>query len=174
MLNYDEMPETLRAERTQWDTNKDGFIDLNEYKAYYRARMQQRAAERGGSWSSQQPPPEWGLPSVPPVEEEEQRPVVYRAGKLPKDLPAWFQQLDTDNDGQIGLYEWKTSGRSLEEFEQIDRNGDGFLTVEEVLRYQAEAKNRRPAPSAGGEARSSTSGGEGNTRGRGRGNRGSR
>jgi Ca2+-binding EF-hand superfamily protein len=141
VLNYDEMTETLRAERDRWDTNKDGFIDLNEYKAYYRARMQQRMTERGGSGFP--PPPEGGLPgtgAVPPVEEEEPKPVVFRAGKLPKELPAWFKQLDSDNDGQVGLYEWKISGRSIEEFQEIDRNNDGFLTPDEVLRYEAQRK----------------------------------
>lgn len=37
----------------------------------------------------------------------DKRPTVYRAGKLPeKGLPAWFVQLDTDQDGQVALYEW--------------------------------------------------------------------
>jgi Ca2+-binding EF-hand superfamily protein len=133
LLNYDEMAgdETLRAERDKWDTNKDGFIDLAEYRAYAEARNQQRQADRGQTLE--------GVPMVvedaAPAEEEEKRPVVYRAGKLPKELPGWFAQLDTDNDGQIGLYEWRAGGRSIEEFQQIDRNGDGFLTIEEVLRY---------------------------------------
>jgi Ca2+-binding EF-hand superfamily protein len=133
LLNYDEMAgdETLRAERDKWDANKDGFIDLTEYRAYAEARAQQRQAERGQTLE--------GVPMVveeaTPAEEEEKKPVVYRAGKLPKELPGWFAQLDTDNDGQIGLYEWRAGGRSIEDFQQIDRNGDGFLTIEEVLRY---------------------------------------
>ncbi len=189
LLNYDEMSQTLRAERETWDTNRDGFIDLNEYKAYYRARMAQRSSERGGSFG-QAPPPEWGLPSgivtPPPSEEEESRPTVYRAGKLPKELPAWFKQLDTDEDGQIGLYEWKSSGRSLEEFEAIDRNNDGFLTVEEVLHYEAKNKDRLakapPGSSSGGPPRMGSFGGPpsgfggpgGSSDGRGSGFRGSR
>ena len=35
LLNYDEMPEALKAERDKWDENKDGFIDLTEYKKYF-------------------------------------------------------------------------------------------------------------------------------------------
>jgi hypothetical protein len=74
-------------------------------------------------------------PAAPtPMEEEEKRPTVHRAGKLPKGLPDWFARLDTDGDGQIGLYEWKAAGRSLDEFRKIDRNGDGLITVEEALR----------------------------------------
>jgi len=78
-----------------------------------------------------------------PGEEDGSKPVVYRAGKLPPGLPDWFTQLDTDRDGQVGLYEWKHSGRPLEEFHAMDRNGDGFLTVEEVLRYIRQESNPR-------------------------------
>jgi hypothetical protein len=81
-------------------------------------------------------------PSLPIVNGEERRPVVYRAGRLPRGLPDWFTQLDTDGDAQIGLYEWKHSGRPLEEFRAMDRNNDGFVTVEEVLWYLAREKDR--------------------------------
>jgi hypothetical protein len=67
---------------------------------------------------------------------------VYRPGSLPAGLPDWFVQLDTDRDAQIGLYEWRKSGRPLEEFQAMDRNNDGFLTVEEVLWYFAKEKSR--------------------------------
>jgi hypothetical protein len=77
--------------------------------------------------------PDGSAPQSTPADEEEKRPVVHRPGKLPKGLPAWFAQMDTDNDGQVGLYEWKASGRSLDEFRKLDRNGDGFITVEEAL-----------------------------------------
>jgi Ca2+-binding EF-hand superfamily protein len=148
VLNSDEMPEELKAELPKWDTNKDGVIDLNEFKAFFQARVQQMMAERqamraqsfangglGNQWNGA------AFPQTPtPAEpEEDPRPVVYRAGNLPPNLPPWFRQLDTDQDGQIGLYEWKNSGRPIEEFEKMDRNGDGFLTIDEVL--YAESKN---------------------------------
>jgi len=138
VLNYDEMPEELRAEREKWDTDKNGLISLDEFKAYFRARMEQRRQNRESfSQADQALPDSIGVePMAPQAEEEEKKPIAYRAGKLPKELPAWFDQYDTDRDGQIGLYEWKATGRSIEEFNQIDRNGDGFLTVDEVLRYE--------------------------------------
>jgi hypothetical protein len=68
--------------------------------------------------------------------EEDKRPSVVRAGKLPKELPAWFREADTDGDAQIGLYEWRAKGWPIEQFRQMDRNNDGFLTVDEVLRAQ--------------------------------------
>jgi Ca2+-binding EF-hand superfamily protein len=164
LLNNDEMPEELRNERDKWDTNKDGFIDLNEFKAYFTARFQQRMQENAAAAQA------WAGVTAPdataPAEEEDKKPVVYRAGKLPKELPAWFQQLDTDSDGQIGLYEWKASGRPMKEFEQMDRNGDGFLTVEEVLYYMN--KNKTSAVASGqngapnGASFASPGGGNGN------------
>jgi Ca2+-binding EF-hand superfamily protein len=154
LLNKDEMPEALRAEVDKWDTNKDGFIDLTEFKAYFQADFQRRMAENGG-WN-----PNWqgggmGDPIMPPtpIEEEEiKKPTVYRAGNLPKDIPSWFAQYDTDGDGQIGLYEWKATGESLDKFRQIDRNNDGFITIDEAMRWQAEQnKNGGGAsPSIGG------------------------
>lgn len=133
LLNYDEMSESLRIEREKHDTNRDGFIDQTEFKAYIQARFQNRDGQGGsggpmGNWPGMMPQ------TIPQIEEEEQKPVVYRAGKLPKDMPSWFTQLDADNDGQIGLYEWKSSGRSFDEFDKLDRNGDGFVVVDEVLR----------------------------------------
>ncbi len=166
LLNNDEMPEALRVEREKWDTNKDGFIDLNEFKAFFQASIQQRMAENGG-WN-----PNWqggGMPDptitpIPMEEEEVKKPTVYRAGNLPKDIPAWFKQYDTDGDGQIGLYEWKATGESLEKFRQIDRNNDGFLTIDEVRRYVAEQKkNGGSTPSIGGNP--FTNPGQGNNQG---------
>jgi hypothetical protein len=61
--------------------------------------------------------------------------VVYRAGRWPKEAQELFSRLDTDHDGQIGLYEWRYSGQPLQDFFKMDRNGDGFLTVEEYLRH---------------------------------------
>jgi Ca2+-binding EF-hand superfamily protein len=129
-LNHDEMPENLRAELEKWDTDKNGLIDLGEFKAWLQARAQFVVGERHAGDVS-------GLQLRPDNTLEGKRVGPYRDGKLPSELPAWFIPMDTDHDGQIGLYEWKTSGRPLEEFDAIDRNGDGFLTVDEVLRYEA-------------------------------------
>lgn len=148
VLSSDEMPETLRGEFDKWDTNKDGFIDLSEFKAYSQARLEQRrtdwAALHPGSPPSDNRP---GAATASPQQPEGNKPVVYRAGKLPKELPAWFEELDTDHDGQVGLYEWKASGRPISEFLAMDRNNDGFLTVAEVLKASATANQAAPAGS---------------------------
>jgi len=137
-LNYDEMPDQLRAERDRWDTDRNGLIDLGEFRAFFEARVQPPPTQSPSSSPSAdvqlQGSLYWDYFQAP-AEEPRKPPVVYRAGKLPKELPSWFEQYDTDKDGQIGLYEWKASGKSIQEFEEMDRNKDGFLTVDEVLRF---------------------------------------
>ena len=155
VLSFDEMSDALKLEREKWDTNGDGVIDREEYRAYFAARMQNRSESKTTILPATPTPP-----AATPKVEDEAKPIVYRAGKLPSELPAWFAQLDTDGDGQIGLYEWKVSGRSMEEFNLIDRNGDGFLTIAEVLRSTgatalasagtaAAAKTKAEAPRSG-------------------------
>ena len=140
LLNYDEMAqdEALQSERQKWDTNGDGNIDLNEFKEYMKARIQQFQAGRTGGQQG------WN-PLQMLEEDQDKKPVVYRAGKLPPNIPAWFRELDTDGDGQVGLYEWKAAGRPIPEFETYDLNGDGFLTVEEVMKNPAIAKGGNTA-----------------------------
>jgi hypothetical protein len=112
--------------------------------------MQQRMQENpSGPQSPGGQPSQPDLPGAPgyvpetPQDDEARRPVVYRSGKLPKDLPAWFEQLDTDQDGQVGLYEWVQAGHSPSDFKALDRNDDGFLTAEELLGCVREA-NKQP------------------------------
>jgi hypothetical protein len=94
----------------------------------------------GGQWGGGQWGGGWGNPpdAVPENggDDEPKKQIVYRGNNLPKDLD-WFQQLDTDHDGQVGLYEWKASGRPIAEFEKRDLNGDGFITAEEIIKYEA-------------------------------------
>jgi Ca2+-binding EF-hand superfamily protein len=132
-LTEDEMSNRMKTMQPngqplwkKYDKNNDGKLDLEEYKAYFRDAIAQR-----GNNNNQV----GGADEVIMEEDWEKRPVVFRAGKLPKELPAWFAQLDTDNDGQVGYYEWRKSGKSFEEFSAMDRNGDGLLTAEEVLWY---------------------------------------
>ncbi|MBY0232089.1 MAG: hypothetical protein K2W96_22660, partial [Gemmataceae bacterium] len=87
----------------------------------------------------------------PPAKENpgkglDKRPVVFRYGKLPtKELPSWFVELDTDKDGQVGLYEWRAAKRATKEFRDYDLNGDGFITAEECIAVQKEADAKKDA-----------------------------
>jgi hypothetical protein len=138
-LNENEMNGRFLMEWRQWDANQDGKIDMNEYKAYFRNRMQARMARMGGGGG-------FIPPTAAPVEEEEKKAPVYRAGKLPQGIPSWFEQLDTDKDGQIGLYEWLRAGRSVEDFMAIDRNQDGFLTIQEIMRVEKNKPKAKQGP----------------------------
>ncbi|MCI0639727.1 MAG: hypothetical protein L0Y72_07815 [Gemmataceae bacterium] len=138
ILGPDEMPEALRGERRRWDSNRDGFINPDEYWAYYQGRLRWLSDEvaagridlglkRGGP-----------IVIEIPVENEDPRPIVYRAGKLPKGLPPWFEEFDTDKDGQVALFEWHKGGNALKDFAAIDRDNDGLVTPEETLRFLAQ------------------------------------
>ena len=135
----------------------NGQLTREQFAEYMQERMTERraaheAANPGGAAPGA---PSDGAPGSdplvePPPPEEDKRPVVYRAGKLPKELPPWFAQMDEDKDGQVGLYEWKKAGRSISEFQAMDLNGDGFITVEEALRYaKMEGKNGQNVASNG-------------------------
>jgi hypothetical protein len=134
VISPSEASETLKAEFEKWDANRNGVIDFEEFKAYFKARMNylrgDPADRRGGS--------DYYPGGVPDQPEEDVRPTVYHSGNLPKDLlqvAPWFAQLDLDKDGQVALYEWKQAGYSVDEFVKWDANGDGLITVEEALRY---------------------------------------
>lgn len=159
-LNVDEMHDSLRADLARWDVNKDGLIDLNEYKAFAANRYQ------AGPQNNAQP-----VVSMIIEEELERRPVIFRAGKLPKELPSWFEQLDTDGDGQVALYEWRQGKRDLDEFKSLDRNDDGYLTAEEVLRHQNQTRTAANQPNSSGPTAisSNNNGNIGNGNGPGRG-----
>ncbi len=81
-----------------------------------------------GGWSSREERKD-------PKDEDAPKPTVYRFGKLPKEVPSWFEELDTDKDGQVGLYEWRKAGRATADFVDMDLNGDGLLTAEEWIRH---------------------------------------
>src|SRR5262249_12889833 len=71
---------------------------------------------------------------------------LSRAPNLPSNLPPWFKAYDTDDDGQIALSEWKDRGGSIEEFEKLDLDGDGFITVQEAMRATAARTKRNNVP----------------------------
>lgn len=63
------------------------------------------------------------------------------------DLIQEFTPHDLDQDGQVGLYEWRKNNPSkLAEFFVMDLNGDGFLTPREIQLSKA-GKTQRSAAS---------------------------
>jgi Ca2+-binding EF-hand superfamily protein len=115
----------LASDMPRWDLNRDTAIDQREFRGF----LEVMSLEEGARLRA--PPP------VPPAEAP--KAAAYRADRLPPGLPPWFTELDKDRDGQIGLYEWK--GRPLGDFPVHDRNGDGFITIEEALRTASTRPN---------------------------------
>lgn len=142
LLQVEEMSDALKAEWKKWDTNNDGAVDLGEFKGYIQVRFGQRGDNPAGLGEPNPANPE--VPNPPPGQSpdaDDQRNTVYRAGKLPQGLPAWFAQYDTDADGQVGLYEWVKAAKGVSEFREMDRNDDGLLTAEEVMKFTSEGKS---------------------------------
>jgi Ca2+-binding EF-hand superfamily protein len=142
VLSYNELPEQLQAERSTWDRDGNGMLDMNEYREYFRARIQQLQIDRGdgsdprGGRDRGDRDPSW-MPPMPDLPfDEEVRPPTYRSGNAPREVAPLLFQVDRDRDGQIGLYEWRVQGRDIDDFVRMDRNNDGFLTIEEILRYE--------------------------------------
>ena len=144
-----EMPEGLRGQWRKWDRNRDGVIDPNEYAAYYQASLSVVSDKVASGEIRLQSAKALASLVQPPVPAKPE-PVAFavRYGKLPPGLPDWFAELDTDRDGQVGLYEWRRAGRPIAEFRKMDLDGDGLLTPEEYLRYVRLAQSEQPRPVA--------------------------
>lgn len=128
-LEANEWPDRLRVVADRFDRDRDGRISLDEYRDYFHGRV--IAVIEAGS---ETPLPR--SPAAPPLQPIDLIPGPIRYGRLPSGLPAWFVELDTDEDGQISLYEWRQAGRPMVEFFEMDLNGDGLLPPAEYFRYQ--------------------------------------
>jgi Ca2+-binding EF-hand superfamily protein len=70
--------------------------------------------------------------------------IPFKNPTLPSGLPAWFGESDTNHDGQVTMNEWPRN--RLEDFNKVDFNGDGIITMEEALRTMPKvASNDKPA-----------------------------
>lgn len=110
-----EMPRVMEEMRQRRDEerNRDDGRDRDRGRSEDRRREEPRREEekKGSSFVYQQP---------------KREPVTMK-------IPRNFEDGDTDKDGQIGLYEWR-SWRPQEKyhFRVYDINGDGFLTPKEL------------------------------------------
>ena len=96
-LNLEEMSDTLRRNLARWDKDGDSFISLSEFREYFMARLQGDDGNTANAIAS----------IIIEDDELDRKVVVHRVGNLPKNLPSWFKELDTDGDGQVALCEWR-------------------------------------------------------------------
>jgi Ca2+-binding EF-hand superfamily protein len=132
-LSPEEAPEALRAQWAKWDRNRDGFIDAAEYAEYYRAGLRS-VGERVAAGEIRLNLPAHALPPAARAAAETAKPAAAKAAAKSM-LPDWWAELDTDRDGQIGLYEWRMAGLPMAQFREMDLDRDGLLTPMEYLAY---------------------------------------
>jgi hypothetical protein len=138
VLNSDELPDVLRTQLARWDRGGDGTIDRAEYLEYFRAGLKWVAdAVASGELPAKLPKRVGPEPTATPVTPAAATDRRGTALPGPTNLPDWFSSLDADQDGQVGLYEWKKAGRPIREFLAMDRNNDGYLESKELLAYLA-------------------------------------
>jgi hypothetical protein len=131
LLDESELPPKWRADALRFDRDRDGKLSPTELADYLEAVEEEKKAKKAQKAAGGQAM----APQAMAVQAKPRQP-VYRPGRLPAGLPPWFAELDADNDGQVGLYEWRTAGRDADEFLKLDLNEDGFVTAEEALRAQ--------------------------------------
>jgi Ca2+-binding EF-hand superfamily protein len=134
-----EWTEKLRAAARTADADANGRISRDEYRAYFADRV--RAAAEAGPSNGKQA--QQGAAGGPPG----------KGVKDPNALPEWWTELDTDKDGQVGLYEWRMAGRPVAEFREMDLDHDGLLTPAEYRQY---VKLRAAAEAAAAAERADT------------------
>jgi hypothetical protein len=134
-LETAEWTEHLRTDAKKADADGNRKVSGDEFRAYFEGRVAVAA--------------EVALKATAAVQK------AAPGSPGPGGLPGWFKDLDTDGDGQVGLYEWRTAGKPITEFLGMDLDGDGLLPPEEYHRYvkQHEAEDRRadaakPSPDA--------------------------
>jgi hypothetical protein len=147
-ISPDEASSRMRDRWREYDRNGDGAVDLDEYKTIIASMTGgggrgpggpggDQNNQWGGGWGGGGYGGSGGFERQPTQEE---RPVAMRYGKLPKDLPPWFNEYDTDKDGQVGLWEWRKASKDVKDFTEMDLNDDGLITADEYLRF-ARQKN---------------------------------
>ncbi len=127
---FDDVSRQLRV--------SGGRISLEQYLAYVRQQGADDTPADHLSFQSQINVNEAPSKSLEEWEQGHQspKPIANRPVKLRQSLPASMSGYDTNQDGQIAFFEWRSGGQLLSEFARIDQNNDGLITAEEAERYK--------------------------------------
>ena len=174
VIDAEEMRRGRRGqELLQYDRNRDGVITLDEMEyRYARRRIERERAEQAEARAQRADGDQRGGRERRRRDREEDSEFESRfAGRnsyrvipvgerLPAGVPDWFIRSDADGDGQLTMREFSASWSQavLADFNQFDLNGDGLITVDEVLRAKRMGAVRgSPVTAATAEPSSSAS-----------------
>lgn len=136
----DERPDP-QERFNQTDTNQDGFLSLDEIKAAHDGRMAEKFSEMDTDGD--------GLLSKEELKASRESMREKFADKREKpageqerpDPHKMFQRMDANESGSLSKDEVK--GRLAKAFDDIDSNGDGELTPEELKAFHESKRNER-------------------------------
>jgi hypothetical protein len=133
-----EADDRLKPNFERMDRNRDGFLDMDEYRAATGGggNRDNRDNRDGNNGYGNNGYGGYGGRDERREVEEAKLPGPIRYTTLPKDLPEWYKELDGDQDAQVALHEWRKGGKDLDEFFGYDLNADGLITVDELVRFQ--------------------------------------
>jgi len=158
VLTRDELPQQLRQSFDRIDANRDGKITRAELtRGIGNLQPRRRASDMIYMLIEMSDAHEDSVAEVQRAYDILRKLDKNRDGKIDPDelkaertrllksrVDALFKQLDTDEDGRISRAEAK--GQIREDFDEIDRNRDGYIEPEELMRAAAA---RPPMPPAG-------------------------
>jgi len=157
VLTRDELPPELRSSFERIDANRDGKITRAELsRGIQHLQPRRRPSDMIYMLIEMSDAHEDSVAEVQRAYDILRKLDKNRDGKIDPDelkaertrllksrVDSLFKQLDTDEDGRISRREAK--GQIREDFDEIDRNQDGYIEPEELMRAAA----KPPAPPAG-------------------------